>query len=123
MTTRLPPTATNISVRITRSHVLYLKMLEDRGSPTGQSMYIAIGQWLGTLCTSIVTALTVTTSPQRTWPTSWSDFTRKSLGRRSYPLTPLINVMYGWTFLLDVAYCVLLRRSRKAAGMSPWRRL
>ncbi|WP_256986825.1 hypothetical protein [Streptomyces sp. BR123] len=103
--------------------ILYLKMLEDRGSPEGQSMYIAIGKWLGTLCAWIATALTVTTSPQQTWPTSWSDFTRKSLGSRSYPLTPLINVMYGWTFLLDVAYCVLLHRSIKAAGMSPWRRL
>ncbi|MFI0777069.1 hypothetical protein [Streptomyces sp. NPDC021212] len=103
--------------------ILYIKMLEDRGSPAGQSMYIALGKWLGTLCAWIATALTVTTSPQRTWPTSWSDFLRKSLGHRSYPLTPLINVMYGWTFLLDAAYCVLLHRSIRAAGMSPWRRL
>lgn len=102
--------------------ILYIKMLEDRGSPAGQSMYIAVGKWLGTLCAWIATALTVTTSPQRTWPTSWSDFTRRSLGNRSYPLTPLINVMYGWTFLLDAAYCVLLHRRIKAAGMSPWRR-
>ncbi|GGQ73920.1 hypothetical protein GCM10010280_20440 [Streptomyces pilosus] len=102
--------------------ILYLKMLEDRGSPAGQSMYIAVGKWLGTLCAWIATALTVTTSPQRTWPASWSEFTRKSLGNRSYPLTPLINVMYGWTFLLDAAYCVLLHRRIKAAGMSPWRR-
>lgn len=103
--------------------ILYLKMLEDRGSPAGQSMYIALGKWLGTLCAWVATALTVTTSPQRTWPTSWSEFVKKSLGHRSYPLTPLINVMYAWTFLLDVAYCVLLHRSLKAAGMSPWRRL
>lgn len=102
--------------------ILYIKMLEDRGSPAGQSMYIAVGKWLGTLCAWIATALTVTTSAQRTWPTGWSDFTRKSLGHRSYPLTPLINVMYGWTFLLDAAYCVLLHRRLQAAGMSPWRR-
>ncbi|MFI5855068.1 hypothetical protein [Streptomyces parvulus] len=102
--------------------ILYIKMLEDRGSPAGQSMYIAVGKWLGTLCAWIATALTVTTSPQRTWPTSWSDFGRKALGNRSYPLTPLINVMYGWTFLLDAAYCVLLHRRLRAAGMSPWRR-
>ncbi|MFH8534423.1 hypothetical protein ACH4GE_39200 [Streptomyces tendae] len=102
--------------------ILYIKMLEDRGSPAGQSMYIALGKWLGTLCAWIATALTVTTSPQRTWPTSWSDFGRKALGNRSYPLTPLINVMYGWTFLLDAAYCVLLHRRLRAAGMSPWRR-
>ncbi|CAM5491225.1 hypothetical protein SVIOM342S_02848 [Streptomyces violaceorubidus] len=30
--------------------ILYIKMLEDRGSPAGQSMYIALGKWLGTLC-------------------------------------------------------------------------
>ncbi|WP_018515601.1 MULTISPECIES: hypothetical protein [unclassified Streptomyces] len=102
--------------------ILYIKMLEDRGSPSGQSMYIAVGKWLGTLCAWIATALTVTTTPQRTWPTSWSDFTRQALGNRSYPLTPLINVMYGWTFLLDAAYCVLLHRRIRAAGMSPWQR-
>lgn len=102
--------------------ILYIKMLEDRGSPAGQSMYIAVGKWLGTLCAWIATALTVTTTPQRTWPTSWSDFTRQALGNRSYPLTPLINVMYGWTFLLDAAYCVLLHRRIRAAGMSPWQR-
>lgn len=102
--------------------VLYIKMLEDRGSPAGQSMYIALGKWAGTLCAWIATALTVTTSPERTWPTSWSGFARDSLQHRAYPLTPLINVMYGWTFVLDAVYSVQLYRRLRSAGMSPWRR-
>lgn len=102
--------------------ILYIKMLEDRGTPAGQSMYIAVGKWLGTLFAWVATALTVTTSPERTWPTSWAQFTRESLRHRSYPLTPLINVMYGWTFVLDAVYCVLLHRRLQLAGISPWRR-
>lgn len=102
--------------------VLYILMLEDRGSPAGQSMYIALGKWVGTLCAWIATALTVTTSPERTWPTSWSGFARDSLLHRSYPLTPLVNVMYGWTFVLDAIYSVRLYRRLRTAGISPWRR-
>lgn len=102
--------------------VLYIVMLERRGSPAGQSMYIAIGKWLGTFCAWAATALTVTTSPSRTWPEGWRQFARDSMSNRSYPLTPLINVMYGWTFVLDAVYSVLLYRRLRLAGISPWRR-
>lgn len=102
--------------------ILYLVMLERRGGPDGQSMYIAVGKWLGTFCAWVATALTVTTPPDRTWPEGWRQFTRDSLQNRSYPLTPLINVMYGWTFLLDAVYGVLLYRRLRVAGISPWRR-
>lgn len=102
--------------------ILYLVMLERRGGPEGQSMYIAVGKWLGTFCAWVATALTVTTSPERTWPQGWRQFTQGSLGNRSYPLTPLINVMYGWTFVIDAVYSVLLYRRLRLAGISPWRR-
>lgn len=71
---------------------------------------------------SRATALTVTTSSSRTWPTGWTQFARDALLHRSYPLTPLINVMYAWTFVLDGAYSVLLYRRLRLAGISPWRR-
>lgn len=102
--------------------IIYIDMLTRRGSSAGQSMYIAVGKWLGTFCAWAATALTVTTTPDRTWPTSWRGFVRDSLRNRSYPLTPLVNVMYGWTFVLDAAYSVLLYRRLRAEGISPWRR-
>jgi hypothetical protein len=102
--------------------ILFLVMLERRGGPDGQSMYIAVGKWLGTFCAWVATALTVTTSPDRTWPAGWRQFIRDSLRNRSYPLTPLINVMYGWTFMLDAVYSVLLYRRLRLAGIPPWRR-
>ena len=102
--------------------ILYIVMLERRGSPAGQSMYIAVGKWLGTFFAWVAAALTVTTSPSQTWPAGWRQFVRDSVRHRSYPLTPLINVMFGWTFVLDAAYSVLLYRRLRLAGISPWRR-
>jgi len=102
--------------------ILYIVMLERRGSPAGQSMYIAVGKWLGTFSAWVATALTVTTSPSQTWPAGWRQFARDSVRHQEYPLTPLINVMYGWTFVLDAAYTVLLYRRLRLAGISPWRR-
>ena len=102
--------------------ILYIVMLERRGSPAGQSMYIAVGKWLGSFFAWVAAALTVTTSPSQTWPAGWRQFARDSLRHRSYPLTPLVNVMYGWTFVLDAAYSVLLYRRLRLAGISPWRR-
>lgn len=102
--------------------VLYLVMLQRRDGPAGQSMYIAVGKWVGTLCAWIATVLTVTTSPDRTWPTGGRQLVRAVLTNRSYPLTPLINVMYAWTFVLDALYSVLLYRRLRRAGISPWRR-
>lgn len=102
--------------------ILYIVMLERRGSPDGQSMYIAVGKWLGTLFAWVATALTVSTPPGQTWPSGWRQFTRDSLRHETYPLTPLINVMYGWTFVLDAAYGILLHRRLRLAGISPWRR-
>ena len=102
--------------------ILYLAMLGSRGSSAGQSMYIALGKWLGTFCAWTATALTVTTTPGRTWPTSVREFLGRALRHRSYPLTPLVNVLYGWTFVLDAAYSVALYRRLRAEGISPWRR-
>jgi hypothetical protein len=41
----------------------------------------------------------------------------------TYPLTPLINVLYGVTFFVDIAYILLLRARLKECGMNPWRRI
>lgn len=103
--------------------VLYIAMLVRRGSGDGQSLWIASGKGFGTLCAWVATALTVTTTPAQPWPSGWRAFIKGSLEHRTYPLTPLINVMYGWTFVLDAIYTAQLYRQLRADGVSsPWRR-
>jgi uncharacterized protein YhhL (DUF1145 family) len=41
----------------------------------------------------------------------------------TYPLTPLISVLYGVTFFVDILYILLLRSRLKECGISPWRRI
>ncbi|GIF42969.1 transmembrane-type terpene cyclase [Actinoplanes xinjiangensis] len=103
--------------------ILFIAMLLRRGSSRGQSLYIAIAKWQGTLFAWIATALTVTTSATNQWPDSLGEFFSVSLGHTEYPLTPLINVLYGVTFVVDIIYIVLLYQQLRAEGKNPWRRL
>jgi len=86
-------------------------------------MWIAISKWQGTLFAWIATAITVTTDSTHQWPHSLWAFWSISIGHRTYPLTPLINVMYGVTFVVDIAYILLLRAKVKEHGLPVWRRL
>lgn len=101
---------------------LFIAMLLRRNDVKGQSMYAAIFKWLGTFAAYIATALTVTTSPERPFPKSFRSFVIDSARHKEYPLTPLINVTYAATFVIDATYTRLLYSRLKAAGMSPWRR-
>jgi hypothetical protein len=103
--------------------MLFVAMLLSRDSPAGQSMYVAVGKWMGTFFAWIATALTVTTEGTREWPESFWSFLSGSITHSEYPLTPLINVLYGVTFLVDIFYIVLLRQKLIEHGISPWRRL
>ena len=103
--------------------MLFVSMLLRRDSPAGQSMWIAISKWQGTLFAWIATAITVTTDSTHQWPHSLWAFWSISIGHRTYPLTPLINVMYGVTFVVDIAYILLLRAKVKEHGLPVWRRL
>lgn len=86
-------------------------------------MYIAISKWQGTFFAWIATALTVTTDPAHQWPESFWSFLTGAFTHTTYPLTPMINVMYGVTFLVDIVYIGLLYAKLKERGISPWRRL
>lgn len=112
---------TGFGINLTMS-ILFVAMLLRRDSPAGQSMYIAVGKWLGTLFAWIATALTVTTDSARQWPDNLWEFFSRSITHTAYPLTPMINVLYGITFLVDIFYIVLLYRKLKEHGISPWRR-
>jgi hypothetical protein len=103
--------------------ILFIALLMRRPVPVGQSMYIAISKWLGTFFSYIATALTVTTSMAHPWPASFTAFVLGTVRSRAYPLTPLISVLYGVTFIVDIFYVLLLRDRLKENGMPLWRRL
>ncbi|MER7844809.1 hypothetical protein ABTZ03_12815 [Kitasatospora sp. NPDC096077] len=101
---------------------LFVAMLTRRDGVAGQSMYVAVSKWLGTLFAYIATALTVTTSPEHPLPSSVWSFVTDTVTSRNYPLTPLISVLYLVIFLVDILYIGLLYARLKEAGTSPWRR-
>ena len=76
--------------------VLFIAMLVRRGSVSGQSMYIAIFKWLGTLAPTIL--LWVATGSR------------------------LVLVLGIGCFLYDVIYIGMLYRKFVEAGMNPWTR-
>jgi hypothetical protein len=101
---------------------LFIAMLLRRGSPAGQSMYIAIFKWLGNFLAYIAAAFSVTTTMADPLPDSFTSFVVGAVTHTTYPLTPLVNVLYLVTFLGDVLYIVLLYSYFKARNLSPWRR-
>ncbi|MFF3868187.1 hypothetical protein [Micromonospora sp. NPDC001898] len=101
--------------------ILFITMLVRRGSSRGQSLYIAVAKFLGTLFAWIATALTVTTSATQQWPDSPASFVTDSVTHQDYPLTPLVNYLYLLVFIADIIYIVMLRRRLKAEGVRPWR--
>ncbi|MFD9206342.1 hypothetical protein ACFVZM_08670 [Streptomyces sioyaensis] len=101
---------------------LFVSMLLRRDGVGGQSMYVAVFKWLGTLFAWIATALTVTTSHTNPLPDSLWSFVSDSVTHTEYPLTRLINVLYLVIFLVDILYIVLLHSRLKARGIAPWRR-
>lgn len=68
------------------------------------------------------TALTVTTSQANPLPGGLSSLV-DLVTHTSYPLTPLISVVYLVIFLVDILYIVLLYSRLKESKMSPWRRI
>ncbi|WP_275466185.1 hypothetical protein [Streptomyces noursei] len=101
---------------------LFVAMLTRREGVAGQSLYVAVSKWLGTLFAYLATGLTVTTSKSHPMPDSLWSFVTGTVTSTSYPLTPLISVLYLVVFLVDVLYIALLYARLKEAGISPWRR-
>jgi hypothetical protein len=77
--------------------LLFIFMLLERGSVEGQSIYIAISKWLGTLA-------------------AYGFMLADNIQ------TPLVNVLYATIFVLDVIYIWLVYRQCRREGINPWRR-
>jgi hypothetical protein len=78
--------------------VLFIRMLFRRGDVRAQSLYIALGKLIGTVCVSVVFYV-------------------------HNPTRYLLCVFYVGIFVFDVAYAVLLARRSRELGIDPWRRI
>jgi hypothetical protein len=103
--------------------ILFVAMLLRRDTVAGQSMYIAISKWLGTLMAYVATAVQATATMDAPWPDSLASLAKKTVQHDTYPLTPLINVVYLAIFVVDLLYIFLLYRKFRESKIDPWRRL
>lgn len=94
--------------------VLFVAMIVRRDSIEGQSLYIALGKFLGTL---VAFALAFRWSPA--FGTAVVDHTL----RAPTPMPPLVYWIYPLIFFFDVLYIWLVYDKCKALGVDPWRRL
>jgi hypothetical protein len=97
--------------------ILYVAMLLRRNSIDGQSLYIAVSRSLGTLFAFLGTAFDVMgdlNTPLNIY---------SILTIQQYPYTPLIRVLYFFTFIIDIVYISLLYRKIKEAKINPWQRV
>ncbi|MFN2138064.1 MAG: hypothetical protein ACK2UK_19060 [Candidatus Promineifilaceae bacterium] len=77
--------------------ILFIFMIGRRGNVEGQSIYIAISKWLGSLAAY---GFMLADSVQ----------------------TPVVNVLYAVVFVLDVLYIWMVYSRARAEGLNPWRR-
>lgn len=77
--------------------VLFVFMLESRGTLDGQSFWIAVTKWLGTLAA---------------YGFMFADGIQ----------TPLVNTLYAAIFVFDLFYAARVYRLSRRLGMDPWRR-
>ena len=78
--------------------ILFVAMLLKRDDMRGQSLWIAIAKWMGTLFPCILFHL-------------------------KYPEKPLMNFLYVAIFFFDILYIAFLHAKIRAQGANPWKRL
>lgn len=101
--------------------MLFIGLLVRRDDIIGQSIYIAIFKWLGTLTAFLSTCLEILSFDIATS----FDFPRiftEIITHQTYPLTPLIKFLYLIVYCCDVTYITLLYRKCVENKVNPWTR-
>jgi hypothetical protein len=93
--------------------ILFVTMLIRRDSSVGQSIYIAVGKFLGTFF-AFVLALH--------WSPAFGTAIVDHRLRAPTPMPPMIPWIYPLIFFFDIVYIVLLYRKLKQEGVNPWTR-
>jgi len=101
--------------------ILFVCMLIRRDDISGQSIYIAIFKFLGTLFAflSLFFVLPASINVSSSIPATLTEIMFNNI----YPLTSLIKVLYLVTLMFDVLYIVLLYRKFRKKEINPWTRL
>lgn len=100
--------------------ILFICMLIRRDDILGQSIYIAFFKWLGTLLAFLSIAfdayakLDIPIELPRTFI--------EIIAYKDYPLTPLVKVLYFFTFIIDVLYIAILYGYIKKNKINAWTR-
>lgn len=93
--------------------ILFVAMLLRRDSVKGQSIYIALAKFLGTLFAFLMALF---------WsPPTLHEHWAQMLPDAYYPIAPLLAVLYGGIFLFDILYIVLIYHKSRELGLDPWR--
>jgi len=94
--------------------VLFVAMIIRRDSVAGQSLYIALGKFLGTFVAFLLAIH---------WSPAFGTAVVDHVLRAPTPMPPLVYWIYPLIFFFDVLYIVLVYKKSRAQGINPWRRL
>jgi hypothetical protein len=94
--------------------ILFVAMIVRRGSVRGQSLYIALAKFLGTLVAFVLAIR---------WSPAFGTAVVDHQLRAPTPMQPLIMWTYPLIFVFDVLYVRLVYRQCLEDGIDPWRRL
>lgn len=94
--------------------ILFVAMILRRDSIQGQSMYIAMGKFLGTFVAFLLAIY---------WSPAFGTAVVDHRLRAPTPMPPLVYWIYPLIFVFDVMYIKLLYDKLKQEGIPPWRRL
>lgn len=94
--------------------VLFVAMLVRRDSVRGQSLYIALGKFLGTFVAFLLSIH---------WSPAFGTAVVDHQLRGPTPMPAMIPWVYPLIFVFDVLYIGLVYKQSRAEGINPWRRL
>ncbi|ARV57256.1 hypothetical protein BZZ01_00205 [Nostocales cyanobacterium HT-58-2] len=101
--------------------ILFVDMILRRDDIRGQSLYIATTKLFGTLfafLTSSFEFFELTAGVDV--PFNINEFLTAIISSQTYPMTPLIKVIYPIIFVFDALYIVLVYQKSQEKGINPW---
>lgn len=99
--------------------ILYITMLIRRDDILGQSVYIAIFKWIGSLCAFLSLLFPLSLESINT-KLSIQVIIARIISEQAYPLTNLIKYLYLFTFIIDFIYIILVYQKYQDKSINPW---
>ncbi len=100
--------------------ILFVGMLIQRDSILGQSIYIALGKWLGTFFAFFASFFGSAIDINATL--NVHQILTEIISNQTYSLKSTVKVLYPIIFMIDVFYIVLMYRKFRENKLNPWTR-